>query len=254
MSSTGHIRAVKDKNDPRRLLLENDPEDVVIGRRLREAVEGKMQFKDAAAVAGVSPKTFTRWLQGQQAADAKGLQRLTSHLSLPIETILAPNAPQVGSVMEGARRAMQQIEQDRALKDRVLVPYYPEVEASAGPGAIATDHVQEVTLAFRQDWVRKRGLSSRGLQAIHVRGDSMEPTLRSGDLIVFDTESTRHSDGLFVLNFDGELLVKRLQRLSQTRLVIASDNPLAGSSEIDLRDETQHPRIIGRVVWLGRDL
>ncbi len=62
---------------------------------------------------------------------------------------------------------------------------------------------------------------------IDIIGDSMEPTLFAGDLVIVDTSKNYpSSDGLYVLRSGTELLVKRIQinPLDQSAAII-SDNP-----------------------------
>jgi len=54
----------------------------------------------------------------------------------------------------------------------------------------------------------------------------MEPTLRSGELILVDTKATQPREGIHVLRLDDALLVKRLHILPGRRLKVVSDNPI----------------------------
>lgn len=244
-----------------------DPE---VAKRLKDAQRAWGTQDALAAASGIAPGTLQKIIQGKTDPSLSSIDALCKVMKVSLDWIVSgkPDPTELpervvrslgaggGSVVSGMFPATKRQSQAPAVDDDefIKVPFFNGIEASAGGGALAIDQAPDVTLAFRPEWIRKHSASGRGLQAIRVRGDSMEPTLRNGDLIVIDTESVNPSDGLYVVNLGDELLVKRLQRLSPTRLVIASDNPLAGSSEIDLRDESQQPRIIGRVIWLGRDL
>ena len=48
-----------------------------------------------------------------------------------------------------------------------------------------------------------------------VTGDSMEPILYDGDLILYNLTPQAESDGLHVVNYDGRMAVKRLQRVGR---------------------------------------
>ncbi|MGJ9420447.1 helix-turn-helix transcriptional regulator [Massilia sp. CMS3.1] len=62
-------------------------------------------------------------------------------------------------------------------------------------------------------WLLKEGLSRDTLLAITVKGESMEPALYDGDVIVVNTRDTSLADGsVYVVNYEGEAIVKRLQR------------------------------------------
>ena len=103
-----------------------------------------------------------------------------------------------------------------------------DVEASAGNGAYLslTEQgllSQEFDLTFfRQQFGRA---DAKHLKLITVKGDSMAPTLESGDLLYVDiSENYFAADGLYVFTFDGQTFVKRLQKVGKEMLVI-SDNP-----------------------------
>jgi hypothetical protein len=87
---------------------------------------------------------------------------------------------------------------------------------------------------------------------IQVQGDSMEPTLRSGDRVMIDTAAKEPSPaGIFALWDGGGVIIKRIERTlnsQPTTLRVRSDNPLHDDQEIPLLDVT----IIGRVVWAAR--
>jgi phage repressor protein C with HTH and peptisase S24 domain len=193
-----------------------------------------------AAASGIPYGTLQKIMQGKTDPGLSDLRALAQTMGVGIDWLITGMGPESGDGDDGD-------------EEFVRVSLY-DVHASAGPGAIAPAMEQPTAIKFRADWLTKRGANLNDLQAVRVRGDSMEPTLKNGDLIVIDTVRITPSDGIYVIAHDDEIQVKRLQRLSPTRLVVASDNPLAGNTEIDLRDATQHPRIIGRVIWLGRDL
>ncbi|WP_394183389.1 S24 family peptidase [Marinomonas posidonica] len=129
------------------------------------------------------------------------------------------------------------------------------IEASAGQGALVEAENIDQHLAFKESWLRKSGINPANLIAIYARGDSMEPTIYSGDSLVIDkTKNTVTSDGgIYVINYDGELFVKRVQKQLDGLVAITSDNknyqpmtiPLEGLSKL---------KIIGRVVWSGHPM
>lgn len=77
---------------------------------------------------------------------------------------------------------------------------------------------------FRKDWLAARGYKAEKLIAIHVKGDSMEPNLHGGDIVVINTADTTPRDGdVFAVNYEGEDVVKRLVRDAGTWWLL-SDN------------------------------
>ena len=126
-----------------------------------------------------------------------------------------------------------------------------QVEASAGHGSQITDEPLAEPMAFRTDWLRREGFEPAKLAVIRAKGDSMEPTINDGDVILVrlkNGEAPR--DGLYVLRLDGGLFVKRLQfDLGGIRII--SDNPLYKSCDLSKAELTELD-LVGRVVWAGK--
>lgn len=137
-----------------------------------------------------------------------------------------------------------------------LVPLY-DVRAAAGYGAeLAGEQVMDA-LAFSRRWIhRELHASPADLYLIYVDGESMEPTLRAGDIILVDRRdgAAIPCDGIYVLRMDGALLVKRLQRLPGRRIRVVSDNPAYAPIELSLNSPGEDLAVIGRVVWSGHRL
>lgn len=136
----------------------------------------------------------------------------------------------------------------------LLVPAL-DVAASAGRGTRVSRDFDSAELAFKTSWVRQFATGSiEALSILHIEGDSMQPTLNSGDQILLDTNDKldRMRDGIYALRIDGGLLVKRLAINPSTRkLSIRSDNPAYPSwDDCDLDTVA----VVGRVVWVGRSL
>lgn len=104
--------------------------------------------------------------------------------------------------------------------DFAQVPRY-DIRASAGPGALVDgEHVID-QMAFRRDWLRATlGLQVDRLALLDVDGDSMLPTLTHGDMILVDTRKPDSlAPGIYVINLEGRLLVKRLRPLLDLSLI-----------------------------------
>lgn len=134
----------------------------------------------------------------------------------------------------------------------VMIPRY-DVTASAGPGAFQDMEKVTDVLAFKADWVRRElRTSPEKLALITAEGDSMDPTIRPGDILLIDTSVDEiEQDSIYVVVIDGYVMVKRCQRLFRSGIVIKSDNP--NYDEIRLGpDEAGEFIVAGRVCWVGR--
>ena len=96
-----------------------------------------------------------------------------------------------------------------------------------------------------------RGLNPKKLSVIGARGDSMFPTIRSGAMLVIDHAIERvRADGIYAFSMEGELYVKRLQKMLDGSLVVRSDNPEYHDQNVPA-DEAKSIRIVGEIVWTG---
>jgi len=87
------------------------------------------------------------------------------------------------------------------------------------------------------------------VKAVRLTGDSMAPTLKDGDYVLVDTSMQSFAtDGLYLLDFSNNLVVKRLQQISPKELLILSDNANYKSASVQIQDI----RIAGKVVYVLR--
>jgi phage repressor protein C with HTH and peptisase S24 domain len=108
-------------------------------------------------------------------------------------------------------------------------------------------------LAFSREWIRTHvGCDPKHLALIEVTGDSMQPTLLPNDLILLDTRKDRAvSDGVYVIQLNSSLLVKRIHIQLSGAVEVMSDNA-AYRTEVVSRDQLTALTIVGRVVWHGK--
>lgn len=135
----------------------------------------------------------------------------------------------------------------------VFIPKY-EISAAAGAGIEVSQEKVGSFAAFDKHWLKNViNASPNMISAIIAEGDSMEPTIKSGDLILVDHSKNTPNDGIYVIRLGNSLIVKRIQCLPDYKIEAMSDNPIYKSFEIDLKEE-QDAAIVGRVVWFGRDM
>lgn len=134
----------------------------------------------------------------------------------------------------------------------IAVPEY-DVRISAGGGfEIDAETRRDVWPFSRRYIVDELRLQPSNLVVLETVGDSMEPTLRSGDRVLVNLADKRVSQpGIFVL-WDGDgTVVKRIEIVPNSKppqLRRISDNPLHGAYDVLAADTV----IIGRVVWYAR--
>jgi hypothetical protein len=141
------------------------------------------------------------------------------------------------------------------LRDGLVEVPMLNVDASAGFGAVAENESAHTRFGFDERWLaRLTRAKGSSLSVINVAGDSMEPTLSSGDEVLVDAsdQSSRLRDGIYVLRADDALVVKRVTlKPGGRKITISSDNPAYPSWDDVDRSDIQ---IVGRVIWFGRAL
>lgn len=240
-------------------------------------MSSELKFRDRfRAVAGNQPHAWGRrrgldksfianCLRGTGRPQKKNLDRLVKASGISEEWWLngdlPPPAPKHHVVMShysgigktGAMANAHKIEQPPS--DYVAIPLYNGVRAAAGAGSIVEHEQPDDMLMFKEDWVRvELGVSPKDLYLIHVTGDSMEPTLRAGDVILVNRMAVRPDrEGVYILRMNGMLLVKRLQAMPGGRVRVISDNAAFSSFDVTTDDlGSDDITVIGRVVWVGR--
>lgn len=139
----------------------------------------------------------------------------------------------------------------KGLSGYSFLPLFAAV-GSMGDGGCCSDDIVD-WLAFADDWLRlELRAKASDLAVIVSHGDSMLPTICPGEiLIVNHAKRTLQGDGIYVLNVNGNCMVKRLQIMIDGSVQIVSDNP-AYSAQVVRNGDLDSIVISGRVVWHGR--
>lgn len=135
--------------------------------------------------------------------------------------------------------------------DFSILPFY-DIEASAGPGRVPAHELLSGVVAFDRNLLRALGATPDRCEVIWAQGDSMQPTIPDGSLLVVDPTQTDVRNGhIMVISVGDDLLVKRIRRRLDGLIDLISDNP-AYTPETIGRDTIQQLRVIGRVIYFCR--
>lgn len=236
--------------------------------RMREAV-GKNNQSEVARRAGVSTRTLQRYLDGGGGLKLTALVAIADACGVSVEWLITgrgdrqaswvtsryPGMEPIGTVVEDgtqvARGPSLQLP-GGSRKHYAPIPRY-NIQASAGFGALA-EHAQVVEyLAFDLDFVRNRlRRDPKRLVLIEARGDSMEPTIRDGDILTVDItpdQPLQHAQ-LYVIRVEHDLMVKRLERRLDGALIVHSDNPRYAPETVP-RAGLDQLQILGQVILVS---
>ncbi|MEN9231201.1 MAG: helix-turn-helix transcriptional regulator [Thermostichus sp. DG02_5_bins_236] len=209
------------------------PSSSTFAARLRQVI-GNEAIYAFGRRAGISDTALRSYLKGSVPSIDKALQ-----------------IAQVGQVNLSwliTGEGSPQMQATDAETEYVYVPFI-DVAASAGTGVLVREESIESVIGFERSWLRARLKGNPAeLSLIRVQGDSMSPTLEDGDLIFVERQEGEDTsrEGIYVFQMDGDLLVKRLQRLPGSQVKVISDNPRFPPFTVDLADPAHGLTIIGR--------
>ena len=151
------------------------------------------------------------------------------------------------------QQAGREAREAERLQDFALVPFF-DIEASAGNGSQVNQELQTSEMAFRRDWLIGKGLQADKCALIKARGDSMEPTIHAGDLLLVDTRiHSIKDDAIYIIESENHLVVKRVQQSLDGSVTIISDNPRYEKQVIE-PTRAKELKIVGRVRWYGHEI
>ena len=134
--------------------------------------------------------------------------------------------------------------------DEVEVPFYTQVNLSAGNGIIADVENHGPKLRFSKSSLRSQGVEHEAVACVKVSGNSMEPVLPNGSTVGIDTANKTIVDGkMYAINHDGMLRVKLLYTLPGNGLRLRSYNQDEYPDESYHGDQAKVITVIGKVFW-----
>ena len=190
----------------------------------------KVFDKDVANLLGISQVNFAT-MKKRDRVPFKELLDFCAKKAISINWLLYGQAPE--SLIESTNRFF-------------MVKYFSGVSASAGGGALNDDENFE-SLVIEDNFVEHLGGASelKYIEAINVSGDSMEPTFSYGDIVFINRNRKDIArGGIFTINTEHGLFIKRIQKRVDGKVDIISDNrdyPMQTIYENEME-------VIGRVV------
>ena len=201
------------------------------GERLRIARQSQgLTQQQLAELIGVSRSTVAMWETGEHQPDLDTVSKLATILKVSVDFLL------------GKTEDPTSLEQ--RLKDQ---PWYVELRPipvynGANAGDIGTFPDDRNIVMWIS--VPKKGPGKYG---VIVHGDSMEPDIKDGDIVVIDPDVAIDNGSKVIVIIDGQAYVKKIY-FQDNVIVLQSLNPRYPPMTIPRRKMDVY--VVGRVVWV----
>ena len=208
--------------------------------RLREAIKMVGSAREAARLSGLPYGTLQNYLQGGELKLSNAIA-LAGVTGVRLEWLASGEGP-----MQGENPV---VTAPKPPPGYVFLPLVEARAAAGNHGGLSSDHIVDF-IAFSEGYVRQTlHRNPQNLALLTASGDSMDPTIRDGDLLLVDTSARRiEGSRIYVLAIGGALMVKRIQLRLDGSVVVKSDNTIY-EPEVVPADQTSGLNILGQVIW-----
>lgn len=205
--------------------------------RLRALMdERQISMRELGRKIGTSHVSIGKWLNGIQDPSDENLESLAEYFQV---------TPAFLKFGDSSLAMPQTLEID---EDVISIPVL-DVKASCGFGLGSTAIQLVKMLRVAKQWLIAHALYAMNFQTLHIitaDGDSMEPGIKRGDFVIIDTsKNTFSSDGLYAVQYSGNIFIKRVQIHPGNKVELISDNPKYKSMFVDTFEQIE---VIGRAV------
>ena len=222
-----------------------------LGKRIRVARGPKSQ-EDFAKMVGISKGSLGFYERDENLPNSEVILKICSEGDCPIEWLLTGKDPgeHGSSYPVRSEGNIEVIEASTA--DIILIPMV-EAKLSAGHGSFETSDKSERKYSFRRDFLARKG-NHKEMVLMRVSGDSMEPEIKDGDVVLLDQSQKSPLPGrIYAVGVEDMVYLKRIDA-QPGKLILYSDNAAYKPLEIDTRGDMEHQaRIIGRAIWWCRE-
>lgn len=210
-------------------------------KALRKAL--KLSQTEFAQKLGMTMQGIQKWEYGTVEIKLSSLNLISQTFNVNPDWLLNGT----GEMFIGDASRQQEI------SDIISIPYYPEVSAAAGSGALVYDENSVKHLQISSAIINIS--TGDNVCLINATGNSMQPVIDDRDLLLVDlTHKDFIDEGIYVVRLENTLLVKRLQKIPNG-IVLISDNPqyekiILNSDNFNENDAA----IIGKVISIIKNL
>lgn len=213
--------------------------------KIQQALDNGASVLGMEKKAGLKQDTIRDFMRGKT-------QMLRADKLHALQPVLAKYVDGVATMSESKSakyRAREEVLAKPVRGNRIKIPLYKGTLAAGGGSDEDDGDVIIDDLTFKKDWLEMHIRAPiTQLRMVKIRGESMEPTIYDGDVVMVDcSQSMPKQDGVYAIWYDGGAIAKRVDiDAPRKKLKLRSDNPNYPSVDVyDVNDLV----VIGRVVW-----
>ncbi len=206
-----------------------------------KAIKAKGYTHEQVAEAlGVTRQAVSQWSSGRIQPSVSRLRALAE--------LLETSADYLAGNVDSPPASGHELEEK---SDLIRVPIL-DASGSCGEGAEPTNADIVGAIDFQPSFIRSLPgvLGASNLHIVHADGDSMEPTIMDRSFCLVDgRQNEPRRDGIYCLQAENQIFIKRIQRNLDGTLTLISDNPKYLPKAID-KSDLESMKVIGRVVYV----
>ncbi|MBF0289856.1 MAG: helix-turn-helix transcriptional regulator [SAR324 cluster bacterium] len=231
------------------------------GKRLKQALDHvKYSQTDLAKLLHITPSYVSRIINDKDLLTIKNAEIIEHSLGIRASWLLSGSGNMFVNLSDSEVEAFNEQKTSDHLKPNIDNFYWLprfDVIASCGDGQFVPENEEILeTLPFKKDWIHDSlRIDPNKLVMICAAGNSMEPLITAGDSVLVKlTEQRLEDDGVYVINWNGNLRIKQLQFLfSEKRIKISSKNEDFQDEYLD-ESNAHELSVVGKVVWIGKKI
>lgn len=195
---------------------------------------------ELAKAMDVSSETVRLWEKGARSINAQNLAK-AFHLGFDVQYVLS-GLKEIKAATHGVA------------KETIQIPLR-DVYVSSGPGGEAVDEAIQRHLSFDPFFVETWGVDPERVEAVINRGDSNEPTIRDGAVVLIDRSDRQlREKAIFAFRTPDGVRLKRFQKLIDGSARLVSDNQALYAPEVIGPADLEQLRVVGRAFWTGMEI
>lgn len=207
-----------------------------LAERLRDLMnQSDLSARELGRKIGASHVSIGKWLSGVGMPTDENLEALANYFQV------TPAFLRYG--YEDASKQSVEIDENT-----ISIPVLG-IEGSCGFGDPSALITLVKMLRVEKGWLfahAKCPFSPLSLHIITADGDSMEPSIKSGDFVIIDTSQRAvTADALYAVQYGGSIFIKRVQMQPNGKLLLMSDNPAYKTMEVE---NYENVSIVGRCI------